>query len=188
MRDSRSSPAMAAHVDPLVVGRVIGDVVDLFVPTVPLSVRFGTRDLTNGCEIKPPIAANMPAVQIAGRANDLFTLLMTDPDAPSPSEPSMRELLHWLVVNIPGGADPSEGETVVPYVGPRPQVGIHRYVLVLFQQRARMNAPPPMAMVGEAARANFTTRAFASRHDLELPVAAMYFNAQREPANRRRNY
>ncbi|RCV21493.1 hypothetical protein SETIT_4G143700v2 [Setaria italica] len=87
-------------------------------------------------------------------------------------------------------AGPSGGtrETVVPYVGPRPQVGIHRYVLVLFQQRARMNAPPPMAMVGEAARANFTTRAFASRHDLELPVAAMYFNAQREPANRRRNY
>ncbi|RLN11531.1 hypothetical protein C2845_PM09G10090 [Panicum miliaceum] len=179
---------MAAHVDPLVVGRVIGDVVDLFVPTVAMSVRFGTKDLTNGCEIKPSIAADAPAVQIAGRANDLFTLIMTDPDAPSPSEPSMREWLHWLVVNIPGGTDPSQGEAVVPYMGPRPPVGIHRYVMVVFQQKARMTAPPALAPGAEAARVGFTTRAFADRHDLGLPVAAMYFNAQKEPANRRRHY
>lgn len=90
----------AAHVDPLVVGRVIGDVVDLFVPTVAVSARFGAKDLTNGCEIKPSVAAAAPAVLIAGRANDLFTLVMTDPDAPSPSEPTMRELLHWYGINL----------------------------------------------------------------------------------------
>ncbi|KAL6592711.1 hypothetical protein ACP70R_001872 [Stipagrostis hirtigluma subsp. patula] len=178
---------MAAHVDPLVVGRVIGDVVDLFVPTVSMSVRFGTKDLTNGCEIKPSVAAAAPAVQIAGRVNDLFTLVMTDPDAPSPSEPTMREWLHWLVVNIPGGTDPSQGEEVVPYMGPRPPVGIHRYVLVAYQQKARVAAPAPGAQA-ESARARFSTRAFADRHDLGLPVAAMYFNAQKEPANRRRHY
>ena len=69
---------MAAHVDPLVVGRVIGDVVDLFVPTVAMSVRFSTKDVTNGCEIKPSLTAAAPVVQIAGRANDLFTLVSTD--------------------------------------------------------------------------------------------------------------
>ncbi|TVU11351.1 hypothetical protein EJB05_44933 [Eragrostis curvula] len=178
---------MAAHADPLVVGRVIGDVVDLFVPTVPVSVRFGTKDLTNGCEIKPSIAAAAPTVHIGGRTNELFTLVMTDPDAPSPSEPTMRECLHWLVVNIPGGRDPSQGEEVVPYVGPRPPVGIHRYVMVVYQQKARIAPPSPPAGV-DAARVRFSTRAFADRHDLGLPVAAMYFNAQKEPANRRRHY
>ncbi|EMS55208.1 hypothetical protein TRIUR3_30085 [Triticum urartu] len=123
---------MAAHVDPLVVGRVIGDVVDMFVPTMPVTVRFGTKDLTNGCEIKPSIADAAPSIQIAGRAGDLFTLVMTDPDAPSPSEPTMKEWLHWLVVNIPGGSDPSQGEEVVPYMGPKPPLGIHRYVLIYF--------------------------------------------------------
>ncbi|KAF8779259.1 hypothetical protein HU200_002939 [Digitaria exilis] len=179
---------MAAHVDPLVMGRVIGDVVDLFVPTVPMSVRFGIRDLTNGCEIKPSIAVDPPAVQIAGRASDLFTLVMTDPDAPSPSEPSLREMLQWLVVNIPGGTDPSQGQVVVPYMGPRPTVGIHRYVMVLFQQKAPMNPPPALAPGSDAARVRFTTRAFSERHQLGLPVAAMYFNAQKEPVSRRRNY
>ena len=28
------------------------------------------------------------------------------------------------------------GKEVLPYVGPRPPVGIHRYILVLFQQKA----------------------------------------------------
>ncbi|MCH95863.1 protein MOTHER of FT and TF 1-like [Trifolium medium] len=32
--------------------------------------------------------------------------VMTDPDAPSPGEPSMRELIHWIVVDIPGGTNP----------------------------------------------------------------------------------
>jgi phosphatidylethanolamine-binding protein len=68
---------MAAHLDPLVVGRVIGDVVDMFVPSVAVSVQFGTKDLTNGCEIKPSVAAFPPVVHIAGRANDLFTLVRT---------------------------------------------------------------------------------------------------------------
>ena len=73
---------------------------------------------------------------------------------------------------------------VLPYIGPQPPVGIHRYVLVLFEQKWRIvdgYAAPP------ADRAYFNTRAFAANHDLGLPVAVVYFNSQREPsANRRR--
>lgn len=105
---------------------------------------------------------------------------MTDPDAPSPSDPTMREYLHWIVTNIPGGTDANKGEEVVEYMGPRPPVGIHRYVLVLFEQKTRVHAEGP----GE--RANFNTRAFAAAHELGLPTAVVYFNAQKEPANRRR--
>jgi phosphatidylethanolamine-binding protein (PEBP) family uncharacterized protein len=76
------------------------------------------------------------------------------------------------------------GQVVVPYQAPSPPLGIHRYVLVLYQQKARMAAPAPGA--DTAVRARFSTRAFAERHDLGLPVAAMYFNAQKEPARRRR--
>lgn len=169
------------YVDPLVVGRVIGDVVDLFVPSVSMTVSFGPKHVSNGCEVKPSMAVDPPTVSIAGRHNDLFTLVMTDPDAPSPSEPNMREWVHWVVVNIPGGTDPSQGEEVVPYMGPRPPVGIHRYVLVLFQQKAKL---PPLA--APESRAGFNTRSFAACHDLRLPVATAYFNSQKEPASRRR--
>ncbi|THU49498.1 hypothetical protein C4D60_Mb06t10190 [Musa balbisiana] len=172
---------MAGYVDPLVVGRVIGDVVDLFVPTISMMVRYGLKHVNNGCDIKPSMAANPPSVQIAGRQSDLYTLVMTDPDAPSPSDPTMREWLHWMVINMPGGTDPSQGQEAVPYMGPRPPVGIHRYVLVLFQQKSRLPgvAPP-------ATRANFNTRSLAAQYDLGLPVATVYFNSQKEPAARRR--
>ncbi|THU62990.1 hypothetical protein C4D60_Mb01t10980 [Musa balbisiana] len=113
------SLGMARYVDPLVVGRVIGDVVDLFVPTVSMTVRFGSKHVSNGCDIKPSMATNPPTVQIAGQQSDLYTLVrgdyivlvpvMTDPDAPSPSDPTMREWLHWMMVNMPGGTYPSQG-------------------------------------------------------------------------------
>lgn len=34
-------------------------------------------------------------------ADDVLNQVMTDPDAPSPSEPSMREWVHWYVVFSP---------------------------------------------------------------------------------------
>jgi phosphatidylethanolamine-binding protein len=83
------------------------------------------------------------------------------------------------------------GEEVVPYMGPRPPVGIHRYVIVLYQQKSHVETPEPAPAEADAAttRSRFSTRAFADRHNLGLPVAAMYFNAQKEPAaNRRRRY
>lgn len=173
---------MAASVDPLVVGRVIGDVVDMFVPSVSMSIYFGAKHVTNGCTIKPSIAAEPPRVVIGGHPDVLYTLVMTDPDAPSPSEPSLREWVHWIVTDIPGGANPSRGNEVVPYMGPRPPVGIHRYILVLFEQKHPLGSSVELLNN----RANFRTRLFAARYGLGLPVATVYFNAQKEPANKKR--
>jgi len=66
---------MAASVDPLVVGRVIGDVVDMFVPSVSMSIYFGAKHVTNGCTIKPSIAAEPPRVVIGGHPDVLYTLV-----------------------------------------------------------------------------------------------------------------
>lgn len=69
------SDTMAASVDPLVVGRVIGDVVDMFVPTVHMSVYFGSKHVTNGCDIKPSIAVSPPKVTVSGHPGELYTLV-----------------------------------------------------------------------------------------------------------------
>nr|ANS56349.1 MFT-like protein [Sciadopitys verticillata] len=174
---------MARSTDPLVVGRVVGDVIDLFVPSVDMAVYYGAKQVTNGCEIKPSTTVNRPNVQIAGRyyEDSLYTLVMTDPDAPSPSEPNLREWIHWLVTDIPGATDPSQGREVLPYMGPRPPIGIHRYVFVLFKQ-----AGPMVMVVPPQQRNNFSTRAFAAHYGLGLPVATVYFNAQKEPGTRKR--
>jgi phosphatidylethanolamine-binding protein len=73
------------------------------------------------------------------------------------------------------------GKEVVNYEIPRPNIGIHRFVFLLFKQKRRQavtNLP--------SSRDCFNTRNFAEENELGLPVAAVFFNAQRETAARRR--
>ncbi|MCL7033782.1 hypothetical protein MKW94_000263 [Papaver nudicaule] len=109
-----------------------------------------------------------------------FTLIMTDPDVPGPSDPYLREHLHWIVTDIPGTTDATFGKEVVSYEMPKPNIGIHRFVFALFKQKRRQSVSSP------AARDHFNTRKFAEANELGLPVAAVFFNAQRETAARRR--
>ncbi|KAK2999412.1 hypothetical protein RJ639_021199 [Escallonia herrerae] len=168
---------------PLIVGRVIGDVLDNFRPTIGMSITYNNRPVCNGLEICPSAITNNPRVEVqGGDLRSFFTLVMTDPDVPGPSDPYLREHLHWMVTDIPGTTDATFGREVVSYEMPRPNIGIHRFVFVLFKQRRRqilVNYPP-------SSRDHFNTRSFAAENDLGLPVAAVFFNSQRETAARRR--
>ncbi|KAF5200881.1 Brother of ft and tfl [Thalictrum thalictroides] len=161
--------------DPLVVGRVVGDVLDPFQRSLELRVFYGNREVNNGCELKPSVIVSQPRVEIGG--NDLrtfYTLIMVDPDAPSPSDAHQREYLHWLVTDIPESTNATFGQEVVCYESPRPTIGIHRFVFVLFRQLGRQTVYAP------GWRLNFNTKDFAELYNLGLPVAAVYFNCQRE--------
>ena len=50
---------------------------------------------------------------------------------------------------------------ILPYVGPRPPIGIHGYILALFMD-------------------------FATQLDLGFPIATVYFNSYKEPTSNRR--
>ncbi|KAJ9690263.1 hypothetical protein PVL29_012757 [Vitis rotundifolia] len=174
---------MAGSLEPLVVGKVIGDVVNMFTPAAEFTVHYGSRQVANGRMIPPSAAVDKPKVQIHGHSlsSNLYTLVMVDPDAPSPSEPTLREWLHWIVVDIPEGCDATQGREVVPYMGPQPPTGIHRYIFTLFKQKAAAMSGtlPPET------RNNFSTRQFAAGNGLGPPVALVYFNSQKERTNRK---
>ncbi|RDX88832.1 Protein FLOWERING LOCUS T, partial [Mucuna pruriens] len=53
-------------------------------------------------------------------------------------------------------------------------MGIHRFVFVLFRQQYRQRVYAP------GWRQNFNTREFAELYNLGLPVAAVFYNCQRE--------
>ncbi|KAK9280110.1 hypothetical protein L1049_013797 [Liquidambar formosana] len=173
---------MARMSDPLVVGRVIGDVVDNFSPTVKMTVTYNSnKQVYNGHELFPSSVTIKPRVEVhGGDMRSFFTLVMTDPDVPGPSDPYLRERLHWIVTDIPGTTDSTFGREVVSYEIPRPNIGIHRFVFVLFKQQRRQTVSTP------SSRDRFSTRKFAEENELGLPVAAVFYNAQRETAARRR--
>uniref|UniRef100_A0A7N0V259 Uncharacterized protein n=1 Tax=Kalanchoe fedtschenkoi TaxID=63787 RepID=A0A7N0V259_KALFE len=167
--------------DPLIVGGVVTDVIDSFYPTTKMSVIY-TKRVYNGHELLPSAVSANPRVEIhGGDMRTFFTLVMTDPDVPGPSDPYLREHLHWIVTDIPGTTDATFGRELVEYERPNPHIGIHRFVFVLFKQhqRGQVGALP-------SSRDRFCTRSFAAQNGLGLPVAAVYFDAQRESAARRR--
>nr|QGV12738.1 phosphatidylethanolamine-binding protein [Lablab purpureus] len=154
--------------EPLRVGRVIGEVLDSFTASIKMTVSYNKKQVYNGHELFPSSINTKPKVEIeGGDMRSFFTLIMTDPDVPGPSDPYLREHLHWIVTDIPGTTDATFDRFI-------------RFVFVLFKQKRRQCVTPPTS------RDHFNTRNFAAQNDLGLPVAAVYFNAQRETAARRR--
>ncbi|XP_047070095.1 protein FLOWERING LOCUS T-like [Lolium rigidum] len=168
--------------DPLIVGGIVGDIVDYFDMSARLRVLYSNREITNGSELRPSQVANQPTVQITGRPGSLYTLVMVDPDVPTPSDPSQREYLHWFVTDIPEGRDVSRGTEVVAYERPQPTAGIHRVAFVAFRQSVQQ------AIYAPGWRSNFITRDLAECYNLGVPVAAAYFYCQREATCGGRRY
>ncbi|WMV53384.1 hypothetical protein MTR67_046769 [Solanum verrucosum] len=161
--------------DTLELGGVISDVLDPFTRSISLSVVYNHREVINGTNLRPSQITNQPRVEIGGNGlSTFYTLIVVDPDAPSPSNPNLREYLHWLVTDIPATTGVTFGKEVICYESPRPSMGIHRIVFSLFRQLGRETVYAPNW------RQNFNTRQFAELYNLGSPVAAVYFNCQRE--------
>lgn len=86
---------------------------------------------------------------------------MSDPDAQA------KSWLHWLITNIPGESnDIMEGQIVVPYTGPNPPSGTHRYIFSLFQQPAGSIMVAPLSE-----RGNFSEDIFKQQFGLTKIVS-----------------
>ena len=58
---------MSRAMEPLTVGRVIGEVIDMFSPSVRMNVTYNSNvRVANGHELMPSIVASRPRVDIGG--------------------------------------------------------------------------------------------------------------------------
>lgn len=130
---------------------------------------------------------HVECVETRNRDQDgYYTLMMLDPDAPSRALPSLRNILHWLVVNIPICDSRKlairSGNTLAVYVPPNPPAGAgyHRYVFVLYWQRERLDVSN-MPIIGTneiGPRLNFNVGQFAARFNTQLTLVEFnYFLA-----------
>ncbi|KAL0572054.1 hypothetical protein V5O48_009912 [Marasmius crinis-equi] len=118
-----------------------------------------------------------------------YTLVMTDPDAPSRAEPKYRQFRHWVITGLKSPAESArETENLValkakpsttPYrpPGPPPGSGFHRYTFLLFQEpRGGYSIPQDAKEYGAALeeRRSWNAVEFGKRYGLKL-VGANYF-------------
>jgi len=115
--------------------QVLPDVIDVLPPNV-IEVRYSSGvEAKLGNELTPTQVKDIPvSIKWPNEETALYTLCLTDPDAPSRQSPKYREWHHWLVVNIPGN-NVSRGDTLSEYVGSGPPkgTGLHRYVFSRLQ-------------------------------------------------------
>lgn len=130
--------------------------------------------------LTPTQVKEQPKVEWTADEGAFYTLLMTDPDAPSRKEPSRREFRHWLVINIPGN-DLSAGEPIFQYIGSGPPqgTGLHRYVFLLFKQPSgKVDFESPYVSDHSAlGRPATSTRDLIKKYKLQL-VAGNFYQAE----------
>ncbi|KAG0297289.1 hypothetical protein BGZ96_007026 [Linnemannia gamsii] len=164
---------------------IIPDVLDSFQSKTLLMVSFGSnKEVALGNKLTVQETQHAPQVSFQAESpGDQYTLIMTDPDAPSRNDPKMREYRHWVVANISGTSDfqpanVSQGAVVSPYMGPAPPAGSgpHRYIFLLYKQTPSTNVSALTTPLAPQ-RQGFKAKQFSSQAHLEL-VGANYFFAE----------
>lgn len=100
--------------------QVVPDVLDV-APKSVATVNYPSGVSMNlGNELTPTQVKDVPTVTWSDvDPTALYTILFTDPDAPSRENPALKEVLHWLHVNC-HGQSVSSGTTIMEYVGSGP--------------------------------------------------------------------
>ncbi|KAJ3573246.1 hypothetical protein NP233_g2548 [Leucocoprinus birnbaumii] len=132
----------------------------------------------------------IPGIE-GGREKEVrYTLVMTDPDAPSRVEPKYRQWRHWVItgLQIPNVQPQNATEVVyavktkaatTPYwpPGPPPGTGLHRYTFLLFEEpEGGVSVPHGAVEYGAKLeeRRSWNAMKFADEYGLKL-VGANFF-------------
>jgi phosphatidylethanolamine-binding protein (PEBP) family uncharacterized protein len=103
-------------------------------------VRYGQTQLA-GQELTKQETQIQPSVEFSPISRRLYTLIMWDPDVPQQIQPGF---VHWIVTNIQSSKNITLN-VLLPYKGPSPPSGTHRYYFSLFEQTSgplSILAPP----------------------------------------------
>jgi len=159
--------------------QIVPDVIDK-APQKTIEVKYLSGvSASLGNELTPTQVKDIPTVMYDADDTAFYTLILTDPDAPSRQNPMYREWRHWTVVNIPGN-NIADGDTLFEYIGSGPpkDTGLHRYVFLLYKQAGKIAVDEKR--IGKEGIPRMRTKAkdFAGKYNLGDPVAINFYQAQ----------
>jgi phosphatidylethanolamine-binding protein (PEBP) family uncharacterized protein len=126
-----------------------------------LKVSYGNTQV-NEQRLEQSETIHQPNFCIKLKDNTYYTLIMFDPDAPSP------DWLHYLIVNIKG----MNKDELIEYSPPNPPSGTHRYIFLLCTQQDKLS------LNKITQRENFNTKYFLTTNKLNI-VDSTFFTVKK---------
>lgn len=149
-----------------------------------LSVKYGSVEIDELGKVLTPTQVQGRPTTVEWEGCDpskLYTLALTDPDAPSRKDPKFREWHHFLVVNMKGN-DISSGKVMSDYVGSGPPkgTGLHRYVWLVYEQTNGALSCSEAVLTNRSGdnRGKFKIQSFRQKYGLGAPVAGTCYQAE----------
>lgn len=143
---------------------------------------------------EPALALDPSMYSSVAEYTGKYIVVMVDPDAPSPDNPTSRFILHWLAADVEQNATATSPQTgralsvpqtaAVPYraPGPPPTSSAHRYILYAFAQPSNFTMPAAFRAFNNTNRAGFQLDQFITAAGLARPMAGEYFYVSRQSA------
>ena len=102
-----------------------------------MEVFYNGKLMKDGDFLKVSETQKEPKIKINVNANDLYTLILFDPDAVGGTH------IHLSIINITNN-DIKTGNIIIPYKGPAPPPGTgkHRYIFGLYKQDREIFSEP----------------------------------------------
>lgn len=160
---------------------------ETFAPSLNLNVKFLSSGLApeNGSLARVSQVKEQPIISVVpssssspSTSSSTYTFMMIDPDAPTPDDPKFGYWRHWVVASIPSFSPANDditarGKTLTPYLapGPKDESGPHRYLFLLFEEKAGGGESLEKADVGGdefVERRSFRAEELVARKGLEL--------------------
>lgn len=177
----------------LIKAEIIPTVLDDFYPSVFINVSWPTKKIAElGNTIKPKKLQDEPQITLIDITHDLsldltYTIVMTDPDAPSRDNPKWSEMCHWISTNV-SLKSTSQAEhkfdSIVDYKPPGPpaKTGKHRYVIIAYLPANMTTDPLHLVKPKDRRHWGFDQERMGARDWAKLnalvPVGANFIYAQ----------
>jgi phosphatidylethanolamine-binding protein (PEBP) family uncharacterized protein len=122
-----------------------------------IKLYFGLNEIKYGELLKKQETTIEPTIQFNKKRDKYYTIIIIDPDAPSPTNPTYKYFLHMLKTN--------SNVNTVEYTGPNPPInsGIHRYYTCVFE-----HDKPISNTIESFSRPNFDLKSYVKENKLNI--------------------
>jgi len=138
-----------------------------------LEIYYNNKKLVNDEFLKPSETQVEPKIKYDFNLNNLYTLILYDPDAVNGTH------VHWTAINIKNNINNSKA--LLHYQGPAPPVktGKHRYIFELYKQSEMLNVEP----LGER---SISINSLRNKLNLSKYISKIHFISQNESGGKRK--